>query len=544
MLATAVAQSPPSQGSSSGTAIERRVPTRPASPPDAPELPSAVPGSVAPEGAKFVPFVLSGVVVDGATAIDSAVFVPLYAPLIATPVTAADLAALTTAIGDAYRDAGYALANAFIPAQDIQAGVLRVHVVEGFIDSISFDGAPGSAGLVQKTMQAVTAERPLTLATLERRLMLLNDIPGVRVGDVRLHAVDVARGAYQLVIGVKPVPFDALISIDNRGTRSNGAWQAWAGGGANLLLGDGAWRLSGGALTAPASPREIRFGQVGLQRSLGSNGTLLRGSFAFSDNVAGKPLSESQVETGSLRVIIGASHPVLRSRTRSLWLNASFDIQRATEDRFGTDWFRDDLRVLRGSAFLFQADPWGGENGVNLEGSLGLDVLGASSAGIDRSRADASGRFAKLRVDAWRHQRLFGPVSAQFSMSGQAANRALLSAEEFSLGGVRYGRAFDPSELSGDRGWAGSVELRWANPLRRYERVETELFGFADTGVIWNDQPGKDPREHLSSAGVGVRVRFESWLRIAAEIGTPLNSSSNALRRQGPRAYLSLSLEY
>ncbi len=538
----ALAQSPPTPGASSGTEIERRVP--PPSRPTASPLPSGSPAPSAADDASLTPFTLAGVVIDGATVIDPAVLVPLYAPLIATTVTATELATLTRAIGDAYRDAGYALATAFIPPQEIRAGIVRVQVAEGHIETISFDGSPGEAAIVKNTMRAITAERPLKLATLERRLLLLNDIPGVRVGAVRLRPIDIGRGAYELVVGVEPVPFDALATLDNRGTRSNGRWQLWAGGGANILLGDGAWRLHGGALTAPASPREIRYGMVGLQRTIGTDGTVLRGSLAFSDNVAGKPLSDSNLETGSQRLILGASHPVLRSRTRSLWLNATFDIQRSTEDRFGADWFRDDLRVLRGSAFLFQTDPWGGENGFNLEGSLGLDILGASSAGLDRSRSDASGRFAKLRVDAWRHQRLFGPFSAQISVSGQAANRPLLAAEEFSLGGARYGRAFDPSELSGDRGWAGSAELRWANPLRLDERVETEIFAFADTGVIWNDQPGKDAREHLSSAGVGVRARFQSWLRIVAEVATPIDSSSDALRRQGPRAFLSLTVEY
>ncbi|MBL8696755.1 MAG: ShlB/FhaC/HecB family hemolysin secretion/activation protein, partial [Alphaproteobacteria bacterium] len=526
----------------SGTEIERRVPTRTAPRPADRAVPAP---PVAPaEPAALTPFTLAGVVVDGATAIDPVRFVPLYESMIATTVTADDLARLTRAIGDAYRDAGYALATAYIPAQAITAGVVHVRVVEGHVESIAFGGGPGDAAIVRHTLRAVTAERPLTLATLERRLLLLNDIPGVRVADARMRAVDVERGAYELILDLRAVPFDALATLDNRGTRSNGPWQLWAGGGANLLLGDGAWRVHAGALTNPASPREIRYGTAGVQRTLGSNGTMLRAMVGASDNVAGKPLSDSGVETASLRFIAGASHPLLRSRTRSLWVTGSFDVQRATENRFGADWSRDDLRVLRASTYLFQADPWGGENGLNLEGSLGLDILGASSAGIDRSRSDASGRFAKLRADAVRTQRLFGPFSAQLQLSGQIANRSLLSAEEFSLGGARYGRAFEPSELAGDRGWAGSAELRWSNPVRFDERVETELFAFADTGVVWNDQLGKDPREHLSSAGAGVRLRFQSWIRVAAEVATPLDSSSRDLRRQGPRAFLSVAFEY
>lgn len=539
------AQTPPAPGASSGSAIERRVPGR---------APTARPGAVPPAPASpkpattaeptLAPFTLAGVVIDGATAIDPARFVPLYEPLIATTVTADDLARLARSIGDAYRDAGYALATAFIPPQAVTAGVVRVRVVEGHVETIELEGTATDAGIVRRMLRGVAAERPLTLATLERRLLLLNDVPGLRVDDARMRPIDLERGAYALVVAVRAAPLDALVSLDNRGSRSNGTWQLWAGGGYNFFQGDGAWRIHGGALTAPFSPREIRYGTIGLQRTLGSDGMVVRAAFGASDNVAGKPLSDSDVETASQRFTLGVSHPLLRSRTRSLWANAAFDVQRGTENRFGADWSRDDLRVLRAGTYLFQADPFGGENGLNLEGSLGLDILGASSAGVDRSRADASGRFVKLRVDAQRTQRLFGPISAQLALAGQVANRPLLAAEEFAVGGMRFGRAFEPSELTGDRGWTGSAELRWANPVRLDERLDTELFAFADTGVVWNDQLGKDPREHLSSAGAGVRLRFQNWLRVAAEVATPLDSTSRDLRRQGPRAFLSVTFEY
>jgi hemolysin activation/secretion protein len=544
-VSAAPAQTPPAPGTSGGTATERRVPTAPQAAPTPPAVPDMrVPAQPPAPGAALVPFTLVGVVIDGATAIDPERLVPLYAPLIASTVTAADLAGLAEAIAAFYRDAGYPLASAFIPPQAIVSGIVRVQVAEGHVAALTFEGAPGEAPIVRETMRAVTAERPLRLATLERRLLLLDDIPGVRVTDARVRAIDVATGAYELIVKLESSPFDAFASLDNRGTRSNGPWQLFLSGGTSFFQGDGAWRVHGGVLTNPFSPRETRFGTVGVQRTLGSSGTMLNASVSANDDVAGKPDSDEDQQTRSARFVIGVTHPLLRSRSRSLWAGVSFDALRSAEDRFGTVSSRDNLRVLRAISYLVQADPWGGENTLSFEGSYGLDAFGASPQGSERSRDDASGRFAKLRVDAARTQRLMGPVSAHLALSGQTASRPLLSSEEFSLGGARYGRAFDPSELSGERGWAGVAELRWADPVQLHDRLASELFAFVDTGVIWNDLPGKDSREYLSSAGLGVRLRTDNGLRLGAEVATPLDSSSRELRSQGTRFFLTLAFEY
>lgn len=542
VAATALAQVPPRPGTGSGPEIERRVPTPPPARRTVPEV--STPAEPRPEPSALTPFTLAGVVIDGANAIDPERLVPLYAPLIATTVGAEDLARLAEAIGSFYREAGYALASAFIPPQAITAGVVRVQVIEGHVETVVFEGAPGDARIVRETMRAVTAERPLKLATLERRLLLLQDIPGVRVADARMRVRDVATGAYELIVTLRAAPFDAFASLENRGTRSNGPWQLWLSGGTSFFQGDGAWRVNAGGLTNPFSPREIRYGSVGAQRTLGSNGTMLRANVSTSNDIAGQPQAEEDVQSRSARFVIGVTHPLLRSRTQSLWIGAAFDVLRASEDRFGGEWSRDDLRVLRASSFLFQADPWGGENTLALEGSFGLEVLGASAVSPERSRSDASGEFAKLRIDAARTQRIAGPVSAHVALTAQAANRPLLASEEFSLGGARFGRAFDPSELSGERGWAASTELRWADPVRIGYGLATELYAFADVGVLWTAQPGKDQREHLSSAGIGARVRSDRGVRLGAEIARPLDSSSVELRTKGPRVFLSLSFEY
>ena len=228
----------------------------------------------------------------------------------------------------------------------------------------------------------------------------------------------------------------------------------------------------------PYITQELVYLQAGLSRVVGADGTVVRGMLSGSRNVAGPPQNHEDTETSSRRLLLGVTHPLVRSRAQSLWASFNFDALQSKEDQFKQDAFQDEVRALRPSLYYYVADGWGGENGVNLEGSLGLTTLGASSSGPERSRTDADTSFRKARLDAWRNQALFGPWSLYGQFAGQVSDRPLLSSEEFALGGARFGRAYDPAIVSGDRGAAGSVELRFTEPLRA-TLSEYQLYGLA-----------------------------------------------------------------
>ncbi len=52
----------------------------------------------------------------------------------------ADLVAITEAIGDLYRAAGFHLSRAIVPVQDTQHGRIRLQVIEGSITEVALKG--------------------------------------------------------------------------------------------------------------------------------------------------------------------------------------------------------------------------------------------------------------------------------------------------------------------------------------------------------------------------------------------------------------------
>jgi hemolysin activation/secretion protein len=107
-----------------------------------------------------------------------------------------------------------------------------------------------------------------------------------------------------------------------------------------------------------------------------------------------------------------------------------------------------------------------------------------------RSRSDGSAIFSKLEFWAHYDRSLLGPLSFQLQGEGQIASRPLLSSEEMGLGGRYFLRGYDYREYSGDKGVAGSVELRFDLPGWGGFVREAQLYGYADAGTVGNYRDG------------------------------------------------------
>ena len=344
-----------------------------------------------------------------------------------------------------------------------------------------------------------------------------------------------------MTLDLRHKPVDAYGYLDNRGTRAYGPLQLWTSAGVNAI-GIGAWRAQVGFLTVPNTPREVLYAQGVLARTLGDDGTVGRFTVSGSRNIAGRPLKGSDSETSSSRFQATLSHPFRRSRTESLWGNLHVDALTSKEERFQRNSFEDHLRVVRPGFYYYRADNWGGENGANLEASFGVSGLGASHQGPERSRSDADTSFRKLRLDAWRNQNLSGPWSLNLQLSGQTSDHPLLSSEEFTLGGSRYGRGYDPSVISGDRALAGALELRFTERIDG-SLSDYQIYSFYDAGRISNGNIDTNARHRLASTGAGVRLTFEPAIRVNLELAKPLNAVEGREDREW-RTFFTLAAEF
>jgi hemolysin activation/secretion protein len=162
---------------------------------------------------------------------------------------------------------------------------------------------------------------------------------------------------------------------------------------------------------------------------------------------------------------------------------------------------------------------------IEVELSQGLNIFDESKTGApDLSRAGGHSDFTLLYGEATRIQSLFDSASLALSASGQVAGSPLLVPVQFGLGGSRFGRGYEPSELTGDDGIAGSLEGRYDLAAMSDTFGRPQLYAFYDVGEIWNRAAalGTPPKESLASAGGGIRFTFLRYFEVDLELAKPL----------------------
>lgn len=126
---------------------------------------------------------------------------------------------------------------------------------------------------------------------------------------------------------------------------------------------------------------------------------------------------------------------------------------------------------------------------------------------------------------------------------GQRASKALYSSEEFGFGGPSVGRAYDSSEMTGDHGIGGSLEVQYTSlePLNKFKLTPS---AFYDLGKIWNIDQGQADGVSASSAGVGLNLSHPSGitgnLTIAQPLSKAIDTPTYGNNGHNPRVYFQL----
>ncbi len=153
----------------------------------------------------------------GATAFPPAKLNQIIAGLAGQSVPLSKLEADRRALVDLYRGHGYILSTVTLDVD--AAGNVRFVVTEGYITAVKLSKDIGPAGtMVLGFLAHLTNERPLNEASLERWLLLAQQVPGVSVHAV-LQADNGDPGALTLVAEVSKQTVSGLLTADNRGVR-------------------------------------------------------------------------------------------------------------------------------------------------------------------------------------------------------------------------------------------------------------------------------------------------------------------------------------
>ena len=226
----------------------------------------------------------------------------------------------------AYAVQGYFLARSFIPAQEIENGVVTLQVVEGKLGKIKVAGNKTIASeQFTERMVSLRDEEILNESALERVLLELNSLMGVQVKSV-LRPGELP-GTTDLVLQVKETrPYTVSVDADNFGSRFTGAirFGATATVGNLFKLGD---QFS---FRVVQSEDGQDFFNPSFLFPVSNRGTTLKVSFTHSEQNLGQELAILSSGGSSQIFSLEAKHPLHRSRTAQLFVKGGMEARNYT----------------------------------------------------------------------------------------------------------------------------------------------------------------------------------------------------------------------
>ena len=474
---------------------------------------------------------VGSIVIDGLETLPRSDFAAVIEPYAGRNLDRADLRRLTDAVAEHARQRGLILATAWIPQQSLVGGMLRVEVDEGRIDAVRVEGSDDPA--IRAQLETLVGQRPITASALQRAVLLADDLPGVWVRSTRFEGDGKSR---VLVVDARREDFSGSVLISTDGTRPVGPVRARIDLDANGLISPRD-RVDLSYSMTPLDPDELAFFSARYSVIVNASGTQVGLYGSYSQTEPGAYLADRELQGEAWQGGIRMRHPLLRTQKRSLWLEASGEVQNLRQDSFGTLAREDRIVLARVGLYGF-----GPLAGGTLQGratvSQGFDILGATAlADPLASRDDAPPDFTTL---SWwlNWRRGIAPrVSVSLAANGQFSTAPLLIGESYALGGNAFLRGYDFAQRVGDQGIAGVGELRydWPDALGAVRNVQ--LYAFADGGSVTNLGDGVGGGT-LASSGGGFRADITRNLDLDLEVAVPLSEERYDTGDNSPRVNL------
>jgi hemolysin activation/secretion protein len=545
--AATLAQQPPPPSAIDPGRLRERFDFQPEpAPAPPPSQPRTEPVETLPDSLKAIRVTLREVRIESATVLPGNALQARADSYTGREITGNEILELASSLTAMYRNSGYILSLVVVPPQSLADGTLTLRVIEGYIGRVKVQAGPGVGAYVQEQLarigEKIQASKPIEGRVLERYLLIANDFPGIELRSVL--APSQAPGAADLTLIANVKKVEGFASIDNYGSRYLGPGQATLGVVGNQLLGvNDQWRFVG----VGTGNSEMAFAQLSYNQIVSTEGLRLSAAVSQARTRPGDVLKPFDVRGNADTVSLGAAYPLLRTRNESLIARAAYDHSDVQTDILGTRVIEDRIRALRLGLSWRVLDRLDGQNSLDVDFSQGLG--GTQESDLLKSRAGADGVFNKLTFDYERSQSLGSNFSFTVGAGGQWANTALLSSEQYALGGRRFGRAYEPAELVGERALAFRVEPRFNGAATAPGLRSWQMYGFYDIGKVWkvgSVSPGTPSSQSLASAGLGLRVYFEKNVMAAIEAAWPLTKSIASYQADGkdPRLLGSLLVRF
>jgi hemolysin activation/secretion protein len=484
------------------------------SPPVEPE-PAEAPGPSSPLPPQFE---VQTIQVVKSTVFSEAELAAVVQPFEGRMLTLAELQQAANAVTQLYLNAGYLTSEAVVSPQDIEAGVVQIRVIEGFVEDIQVQGTERLTSYVQQRI-ALADLRPINQNRLEEQLQLLKTDPLFENVEASLRPGQTDGGSLLIVRVTEAPVVSGSLALDTLSPRSVGEFRT----GATLRynnpagLGDRLLASVYRTTTGGAYAYDLSY-QVPLNPM---NGTLL-----FRANPSNYRITDRNEPTFDLGLSgstdsyeIQYRQPLIRTLREELALSAGFRYRQGSTlllgfitpptvtsvVSFGQDYLRYDASGV-----------WGIQSQFRLGTGL-FDATSAPDPLPDGQFFSWLGQVQRLQVLGPNHRLL---IQANVQLTPDS----LLGSEQFFLGGAQSVRGYFQNQRFGDNGLRFSVEDQITLQRDDSGQATVKLIPFFDVGYVWANNPAfQVTRQNwMVGTGLGLETRPLDGLTARIDLGYPL----------------------
>lgn len=472
--------------------------------------------------------VLRDVQVSGATHAVPAEVAAVYRPLIGQTITFGAVQKMAADMQAAYRNRGQFLVQVVLPPQQISQdnAVIQVRLVEGQIEKVNLEQPLPRAlkAQMQRYARRVEAQDPVSYASVDRFLLLANDLPGMQASATLAPDPEVTGGS-DLLMTTRHRRWSAFSNYNNYGTKYVGPNQLSLGASLYGLV--AADSLSLAAATTPNRASALGYGNIDYGIVLGAQATLVNASVTLVKTEPGNSLSPFNLQGKSWQYTLGVQQPLHVSTKYRITLLASLSHLDNSNDVFEDQELYTDAITPLIVGVAYQGAMGRVYNDIKLTATQGLSFLGAKTYMTNPSVAGATPDYLRLNLESTTIRYVSARTSVALAAQIQMSRDRLVSSERISHGGAQFGQAYHYNVISGDRGALGSLALRYDVPVHGWlNQLQPEIFYDAGTVHLNQSPPGERNSANATSAGAGVNLLAFDRYKARVTLAKPLSQTN------------------
>ncbi|WP_420547527.1 ShlB/FhaC/HecB family hemolysin secretion/activation protein [Curvivirga sp.] len=469
------------------------------------------------------------VIIDGNSVFTDTYLAKYFQTITKGPSTVKEINQLISELTADYRNKGYFLASISpVISNQNDTTTLSLRIVEGFIDEIILEpiketilGGPDEERILSYA-RLITESHPLHIDDIERGLLLINDMPGVKVKSVIKPSPNTI-GAANLHLLIEHEEFTGVLTTNNRGTKTLGRNRLHGLLSINSLTGTSNETQIHVSTIAPINS-EGKLLHLGLTHKelIGDDGLSLTVNTSGLYSEEGGNLEQYEIIGTSRSTSVSIDYPVLRTRNENLYASAQLNYAKQETTLLDEPILEDRVWSIEASG-KYELAGDGCLSRLTVGISKGLNIFDASNKN-DQYLSRNKGRpdFLKTTASFSHDQLLSQQVVGSFKLATQISPHSLLSSQEFTLGGSQYGKAYQGSSLSGDQGLATAVEFKKNYSFNT--DITLQPFTYIDGGRVWNHNDQEDG--YLASTGVGLRLHYNTGAWWDISLNAPLTNKT------------------